>query len=362
MTKSVRLLLAACAGLLGMAFAAPALAKYEPSLRVEQTSYKTGARITADFLITAPKDDDATAKITIFSPSGYRSTLTQAPGTKVGTAVAFVRLRALADSVAPLAGPVVVGNPSDPNIQAASQRCTGSTTNQEVLVLQTTLAGSTIAIPDFVNKVGPYVTQQICLSSPYIPETAGGAVQGAQLIYADFNIKGVFGNGPKGEYQWDGVFTPYIVGTGTPNPTGTVEWRTYVGLPSLLTLKRVKSKPSRVTFTGRLSVRGLNPTGIRLSLYAGTKPRPAPNATSGARGKRVARTKGLKAIGKYTISRRKVKKRTYFQMRFEDYGLQGQPCQGASPTGSAIRCLGTDFAPLTSSQVRVLPPKKKRHK
>ena len=54
-----------------------------------------------------------------------------------------------------------------------------------------------------------------------------------------------------------------------------------------------------------------------------------------------------------------MKKKTYFQMRFENYGIAGS-CQGASPSGLAIPCKGTDLAPITGPQIKVTPPKKKR--
>ncbi len=85
---------------------------------------------------------------------------------------------------------MLVANPADPAIQAAALRCTGITTNQANWVLNTQLQGQTVAIPVFVNKVGPFVTQQVCLPSPDIPTSAGGATFGAQLVSADFTVEG----------------------------------------------------------------------------------------------------------------------------------------------------------------------------
>src|SRR5205807_8611851 len=115
-----------------------------------------------------------------------------------------------------------------------------------------------------------------------------------------------------GSYQWAADFTPYVAGTTTVNPGGTVEWRNYVGLPSSLTFKRAKSKSSLVAFSGQLKIAGLNPAGIRLHLYWATKPQPAPNYTLGtatglfgAIGNKFASTKGVKSTGKYSISRKR---------------------------------------------------------
>ena len=75
MKKSIRLALLAGACFLGLAFAAPAFSAYNPSLIMEQTSYKLGAPITADVFLAIPQNDDPTAKLTIFSPIGYAANL-----------------------------------------------------------------------------------------------------------------------------------------------------------------------------------------------------------------------------------------------------------------------------------------------
>jgi hypothetical protein len=371
MKNSLRLmLLVAVVVAIGTAFSGSASAAFDPSkgpfLTVEQTSYKVGAATTVDFVLSTDtsndQSNDATAKATIFSPAGYGSTLGHAPGTVLGKAFAVVKAGALGGALLPLSGDVVVGNPSDPALMAASTQCTGQAApaGQEIWVLNTQLQGQAVQVPAFVNKVGPYLTQQICLPDP--PH----ATFQAKLIVADYYVKGVFTNaGTRGGYQWDGIFTPYTNGALPANPAGTVEYRSYSGLPSSLTLKRVKlKKKSVVTFSGKLSVAGLNPAGIRIGLYSGAKVLPAPGAIVAGTGKRVVRSKPIKnSKGSFTFVRRKVKKRTFFQARFENYGVQGA-CDGPSPSGQPIPCTGTDLAPLTSKQIRVNPPpkKKKKHK
>lgn len=356
MKKSLRMALLACASFVGLAYAAPALAAYTPSLTIEQSSYKVGGATTADVFIFAPQNDDPTAKLTIFSPANYGAVLTQAPGTKIGAVVAIVKAKALGGALLPLAGDVLVANPADATIQAAALRCTGITTNQANWVLNTSLQGQTVAIPVFVNKVGPLVTQQVCLPSPDIPESSGGARFGAQLVSADFTIGGVFTNAAaRGGYEWAGIFTPYTPGTGTPNAAGTIEWRTFVGLPSTLTLAKVKA-PKGFKLVGKLTVQGLTPTGIRLGLYAGKKARPAPNATSGGTGKRIARTAKLPTSGKYSTLRPSVRFTTFFQTRFENYITT---CTGASPSGLPVPCKGEDLAAVTSNQVKATKPRRR---
>lgn len=358
MKKSLRLVVLACASFVGLAFAAPALADYRPSLTIEQTSYRLGAATTVDTFVAVPQNDDATAKITIFSPVGYGVNLSQAPGTKIGSVVAFVKAKALANAILPLSGDVVVANPADPTIAAQSQQCTGSPVNQAVWLLNATLANTTttIPIPVFVNKVGPLATLQVCFRSPDVPPPTG-APSGIQLVAADFSAKGIFTNAStRNGYEWAGIFTPYTPGTAVPNVAATNEWRTYVGLPQSLTFKRAKSKPSIVKFSGVLSIPGVSPRSVRLRLYAGKKAGPAPNAVSGGTGKRVGTTKGLPTSGKYSISRPRVKVRTFFQIRFENYVTS---CTGPSPSGLPVPCRGEDLAPMTSSQIRVSPPKRR---
>jgi hypothetical protein len=372
MKRTFSVLVAAAAALVCLAFAGSSaahtsrsalkpmfVAGNEPSLTVEQTSYKLAASPTVDFFVFSDPSNEAIAKMSIFSPSGYSANISQAPGTTIGQAVAFVKAGALGGSILPLAGPVVVADPTNSTIMAQSQQCTGSTANQAVWNLHTSLQGQTIDVPDFVNKLGPYLVQQICLPAP-----PNAAFQ-AQLVSADYNVKGVFTNGSSaGTYQWAADFTPYA-GT-TPNPTGTVEWRTALGLPASLTLKQTKTKKGRLNFAGKLSlgITGLGNDGIKLYMYAGKKARPAPNTTSLGTGKVVGRGTATKTSGSYTFSitvkKAKARKLKYLQARFENYGLFGSnPCIGGSPTGLPIPCKGEDLAPFTSNQLKIRLPRRR---
>jgi hypothetical protein len=362
MKNRFRLLLVVTAALFGLAFAGPALASFAPFLTVQQSSYKLGAGTTAGFLIqTGSESDDPIAKISIFSPAGYANTLNQAPGTVIGKALAYVLTGGI---IVPLTGDVVVRDPA----AYVSNTCAPGA-HQAVWELDTSIQGNEIKIPAYVDVVptGPYVVQQICLQSPSDPAGAH-----AQLLVANYTIKGVFTNAATSNgYQWSADFTPYLPGTIMPNPAGTVEWRNYVGLPSSLTFKRAKSKASLVAFSGQLKIAGLNPGGIKLHLYSGPKTPVAPNDTLGttvglfgAAGNSFVKTKPLKSSGKYSVSRKrpKGKKKTYFQMRFEDYDLlpsNGDKCEGPSPSGQPIPCNGTSLAPLTSSNTIAISPKRR---
>jgi len=339
-----------------------------PELAVQQGSYKLGAATSPGFvLFSDDTTNDPTAKISIFSPSGYTSTLGQTPGTTVGKAYAIVRaVIAGVPLLLPLQGPVVVGNPADPALVTAYAQCKNPLdppSPQEVLVLNTSFQGQTISVPDFLNTVtiggSTYVTQEICLLPP------SQAPFNAQLVLADYTVNGIWTNAAAaGQYQWVADFTPF--NGNTPNPGQTVEVRTYVGLPSSFTLKRLKSKPSIIKFSGKLRIGGVSPAGLKVNLYYGLKSKPAPDfhnpsqAGLAGRGKQV-RSKALKSTGAFAFTRSKVKKKTYFQARLEDEWALSGGCIGPSPSGQPIPCLEELLSPMTSNQILVKPPKKKRH-
>ena len=109
-----------------------------PEFSVQQGSYKAGAATAPGFVLVSDQSNPAPAKITMFSPAGYTSTLTQAPGTTVGKAYAIVIAGSLGGAPLPLSGPVVVGNPADPALVAAYAQCKSAAdppAPQEVLVL-----------------------------------------------------------------------------------------------------------------------------------------------------------------------------------------------------------------------------------
>ena len=202
-------------------------------------------------------------------------------------------------------------------------------------MLNASLQGQTISIPVFVNKVG--TARHSADLPPAAGRPDGHAGQGdarCPVRLGRLHDPGrIHERAREASTSGPGVFTPYTPNVGVPNAAGTVEWRTYVGLPSTLTLAKAKTKKG-IKLVGRLAVNGLSPRGIRLDLYAGRKGQPAPSAVSRRNGKRVAKTGRLSASGKYSLSRPSVKFSTFFQARLENYAT---PCTGASPTGLAAQ-------------------------
>ena len=125
---------------------------------MEQSSYKLGGATTADVFIAIDPDADPTAQLRIFSPVGYNANLTAAPGTEIGNVVARVKAKALGGALLTLAGKVLVADPTNPTIQAAATQCTRARRpHSSIWVLNTSLQGQTVAIPVFVDQVGPLV-------------------------------------------------------------------------------------------------------------------------------------------------------------------------------------------------------------
>src|SRR2546429_9398380 len=91
-----------------------------PSLTVEQSNYKLGGSPIVDFFIFSDPANEATAKMTIFSPDGYSSNISQAPGTTLGQAIAVVKAGAPGGPIPPLPGPGGVGHPPHSAVLGAS--------------------------------------------------------------------------------------------------------------------------------------------------------------------------------------------------------------------------------------------------
>jgi hypothetical protein len=343
----IRLLLVACAALPVLAFAAPALATYKkPRLVVDESSYGKGAASTAAFVVEASKDEDATAKITVYSPLGYGVTLGQPVGSKVGNAVAALLLTRLGGGTAVVVqGNVTVGNPSD--WTAAAAACTGTVTHEEYLVLEATLLGTQIRIPLFLDTItaGPEASFasakiQVCFQSPYVDPAAGGAPSGAQLVAALFTISGVFRNpGTSRLAIWPSLFTPFVPGTATPNAAGTVESRAVVPIPLSITFT-AKRVGRRVKFSGRVLVAG-KPARAPIDLYAGAK---KDNID-----KRVATTTSAKT-GSFTFTRTASRKTTFFQAVFGPLDVTGTSCGSSRAPGG---CVSATTSELDSRVVRV---------
>ena len=242
MTPKFRMLIVGAASLVTLVFAGAAFAAFTPTFAIGQTPPTAGSSATS-FRLTVPRDDDALFKASFYVPAGYTATLGQAPGTQLGTVAAQVLVREpIAGAVLPLTGTVVVTDQA--TVGASVAQCTQTLAAHAgywVLVLQA--AGQELRVPIVIDpapaalaSVASYV-MQVCLPSPHIPVSAGGATFGAKLIQAQINLSNVL-SAPSsgGTYRWHAVTTPWPNGPGLPNVAGTVSAQGTAALPGAVSL------------------------------------------------------------------------------------------------------------------------------
>lgn len=198
-----------------------ALAAYtSPKLEVQQTG------TTSVIKASLSPNDDATASVRIYAPTGTKLTTSQAPGTQLGTVAALVKALDLGGADLPFQGQLVVAPPGA--VPAAVQAaCTQGATPLATWLLALTAAGQSVNVPAFVvattgaeTALGPaYI--QVCLPPPDVPQgTPDRAVFGAKLYSATLTVEGVFS--PVRVGAWVSIWTPYNPGVGTVNAAGTV--------------------------------------------------------------------------------------------------------------------------------------------
>jgi hypothetical protein len=274
LTPRLRSLVLGCAALLALAAASSAAAAFVPRLSVSHSTMSTGSRGSQSIRVTIPADNDALAKATIFAPLGYAYNFAQAPGTQLGTLSGQVQVsEPVAGAVVPFTGTIVADAPSN---HTASACAPGVHTAVWILVLQ--VAGQELRVPMYVDE-GPSpatgfvaAMMQICLPSPHIPASAGGAAFGAKLVTVQLNVDGVRAPTNMNHYVWKGAFTPWAP-PATPNVAGTVEARGIISFPAALSLQARVANPARriVAWSGLLSENGVGVAGARIEVRQGNR-------------------------------------------------------------------------------------------
>ncbi len=298
MKLSIRVAVAACAGLAALAFVGSAMAAYSPRLVVTTVTNKPSKQTTLLLSHVQDINDDPTARDTIYAPLGYQANLSQPVGTTIGDVVASGVFRQGANTPFQANGTVTVDNLATWATQAA--QCTGTTTHDTVWRADVTLAGSALHVPIWVDHVTTppentfaSVRIQFCLVGPL------GTPLGAQVLIAVFDVEKVFTNPPgTADRVWHALFLPYAPGTPNPNPAAMTEGQAVSpGRVSLsLTVKRLRHRV--VLLQGRLLVDGQPQSGVTVELYG----------TSSS--KRLAKAKTNRS-GRYTF-RRKLKRKARF--------------------------------------------------
>jgi hypothetical protein len=266
MRKLTRLALAASAAVTALAFTGSAWAVYQPRLIVTAVTNGANKQTTMLFEHLQTANDDPTLKDTIYAPPGYQATLTQAPGTKMGTVDATVILRGGGNATADVTGDVVADSPANWAPQAT--QCTGTATHEAVWRLDVTIAGTPLRIPAFIDhSTGAEAAFssakiQFCLAGPI------GTPAGAQLLDAFFDIQSVFTSPPNtADRVWRAVMVPYLPGTPQPNPAMTVESQSVVPGRVSFSLKSKSLKRGFVRISGKVLVDGRPNARARVLLY-----------------------------------------------------------------------------------------------
>jgi hypothetical protein len=353
MKRSARLTVFGCAAALALAVTAIAAASYTPSMGIFQATYKPTAAGTVTIVVAQEKADDPTARLVIYAPTGYKETLTQAPGTQIGAVLADVQVLDLGPNVLPLTGPVKTDAPA--NWTAQSTACTGVPTHEAVWTLNAALPGQPAnVIPVFVDHTTgaeaafSSAKMTVCFRDPTLPASdPRRSPNGTKFLDATFSVKGVFTNpSSAGNALWRTLFTPYAPGTGTPNAAGTREAQGVVPMPYTISIKRIrKARRGFFRLAGRVNIAGSAPSGVGLKLFAGVR------GKSGVTFKPVASTKTRK--GNYVFNRRLPRKVTYLFVERPPTSLQ-------CATPIAPSCTSAIASNAISGVIRVLPPRKKR--
>jgi hypothetical protein len=323
MRRFIRLAIAAGAVVSALAFSGSAWAAYSPSLTVTSQRNAPGAQTAILLGHVQTAADDPTAKDTIYAPLGYGVNLSQAAGTKIGDVSARLILRQGGNAEVDVDGQVVADNPA---LYQTNQCAPGL--HGAVWKLNITVAGTPLTVPIYVDAVtaGPEATFasakiQLCLAGPI------GTPAGAQLLFAFFDVNGVFTNPTNTQDRiWHATFTPYAPGTPNPNPADTTEGQALVPGRVSLSIKSKSLKKGRVTISGKLLVDGRPYRGAVIELFV--------PARGGFR--KVAQTR-TNAQGIYTF-RRKIKKKTRFDVQVLELADLALPCPGTPLPGVPQGC------------------------
>jgi len=310
-----------------------ALAAYTtPKLEVRQTATATV------FKLTQSSSDDATAVARIFVPTGTTLTTTQAPGTVLGKATALLKLHGLGGAEVPVEGNVVVAAPGQ--VPAASQQaCLQGATPLATWLLVVSIAGNTVPVPVYLvatsgplAALGPaYVTA--CFTSPYLSVEQGGLTGGPQVVNAEFAVQGVFSQVTVGAFV--GILVPWTVGTGTPNPAGTIATPAAIA-PGAVTAAAKKLGLGALV-TGRVTQAGQARGGATVSILGGAK-------ATGL--KRLGRVK-VNANGGYTF---RAKSGTFFKATAVATAASAGPlCTQLGPALAPIPCVNPTVNGFTVS-------------
>ena len=190
----------------------------------------------------------------------------------------------------PVAGTVVVGDPTNATLMGAATQCTGRPTHTAIWLLNVTAAGQSLPapVPLYVDPAtgsafASFASTIVILCLPH-PSLATFKIK---LLTATLHVTSVFDNpATPGSYRWTGINTPWKPDTPAPNPAGTIETQSIERTPIDASFNaKLVTKTKRVkhgkhvdllySYSAQLSggaLAGGEPaTNANVDLFAGTK-------------------------------------------------------------------------------------------
>ena len=336
--------------LAGLALAAAAPA-FGDTTEFYAIAYDTalGRSSDTELDVFLPPSGPAEASIVFYAPQGYGVTVGQPAGTKIGAVAANVTVGGSttpveADGALVADDPAkYVGNACAPGLHAA------------VFVANLTASGVTVQVPLYVDPASGADTAigsfkiQACLASPDVPAAMGGAPGGLRLVEADLDFATVFTNpAATGNYTWSVFETPFTAGMTTPNPAGTVEARSIVGLPKLFSVKwALNAKKNGAAFKGKVTEGGKPRAGVNVRFLASQK-QTGPWAAFG-----VAKTK---ADGSFSFAKTFTGSLYVFAHVNPYISDSCSVATSTAPGGCVFESTGPSFGPI----LHVVVPKRKK--
>jgi hypothetical protein len=330
---------------LGFTLLLPAAAEgATPTFEAATFNASVGATSDLDLDLAISADNAAPARIVIYVPQGYGLNTGVPAGTSVGTIDATAVVGG--SSLQIPEGKILADNPAS---HAADPCAPGS--HAAVWVAH----AATFAIPIYVDPTaGPETALGayklvVCLLSPYVPESAGGAPSGARLTEADLGffesstlgVTAVFTNpSTKGIYIWRVLVTPYTVGSAAPNALATYELRGDVFIPATLTLKKksFSKRSKKVTVTGRLTLVGAPFGGVPVDIRRWDNGRLVGQGKTNKRGVYTATFKLLRTMLLVAVI------------------LPGEgSCDATPPTAAPAGCTSETSTVIVGNQLKVSP-------
>jgi len=270
MNRTLRIAALATGAAAALAVAAPAMASYTPRLAVSHKTVSKAGNHPTTIHVTMPAADDPTARIQILVPPGY-SLSPKAPGTVIGSGTGDVLARDQGLTL-PLTGPVTEADPAAHATDACDPKA-----HVAVWVLTLSVAGQGLALPVYVDQtsgaaaaIASYIIT-VCFTPPDTPQgSPNRAPNGAQPLDANFTVGTMTLPASLSATPWRGFFTPYVPLKGIPNAAGTVEARSFVGIPGSVSLRGAFVRITNVyRLAGRVTEGGTPVAGAKVRIYRG---------------------------------------------------------------------------------------------